>query len=264
MDKNYIYNKKNVIFMNKNSVIKIPVHSMKKAFFSYFAVLLSILVFLGIPYIYVTLPNIHYQGVIIYSIIFFASVVIFLLSFFLLYFKKNGYVSDIQITVSDITVTYRNKGKISNIITVPTEDITSFFADFEIWENTIKGHSALHYNLNLLISTSGSSIPITIDKNFCNPKSLMIKLLKYSHYIPNFSYKLSGEYVEEHPRIKEKYNRYLMYEPEMPLYKSLYKFWSVQSSGTKITFILIIFVLLSVLLMIIFIMFPEFIFFFQK
>jgi len=260
---NNAYNIKNVIFMNKNRVIKIPVHSMKKAFFSYFAVLLSILLMLGIPYIYITLINMRYQLVIIFSIIFFASIVIFCVIFFLFYSKKNGYVSDIQITVSDISITYRTKGKISNIITVPTEDIKSFFADFEIWENIFyhRGHrsSALQYNLNLLIETPAEPIPIPIDKNFCNPKSLMIKLLKYSHYIPNFSYKLSGEYVKEHPSIKEKYKRYLMGgHQKLPLYISLYKFWSELSSGTKITFILLVVIFLIVLLMIIFILFPEF------
>jgi len=264
MYNNNAYNIKNVIFMNKNRVIKIPVHSKIKIFIFFITLLVSASAIFTKLFTLIILDNINLPlpNFVFYCFIFLAMIGFGLIFAIPKIFNKKEYLSSIEIMPNDITLSYKVKDKISNIITIPTEDIKSFFAELKIKEHPFrKGYGMgykLYYELKILITT-GTPILITINNSLA--KSLMLNLTRYSSYIPNFSYQINGFYLGEEMEtpviasIKREIKYCAMHGKKMPLYKSLFNLWSAQNTVTKFVIILIILLFLYVILTI---LFPDF------
>ena len=257
MNKNPVYNNNKAIFMDKNRVIKIPVHSKIKIFV-FFIILLISSSALAADLIKVILNNFDIPDFVFY-LIFIAMIGLGLFVAIPKIFDKKGYLLTIKIAANDITLIYRANGKISNIITIPTEDIKSFFVKLEITENHIStpivNWIRLDYEMKIFIKTTCAPIPITINNYFFNAKSLMLNLTKYSYYIPKFSYKVEGYYPDEEDKthiidaIKKEFDYCARYGKKMPLYRNLFNFWSKLTLFDKILTIIVIFYILFLVLM---------------
>jgi len=267
MNKNPVYNNNKAIFMDKNRVIKIPVHSKVKIFLLFLILLTLVSAIVAFSFIQILISNTIDVPDFVFYPIFLVMIVLGSIIGLPKIFDKNGYLSTIKIAANDITLIYRANGKISNIITIPTENIKSFFVKLEITENHITAHRGnwirLDYEMKILIKTTVAPIKITINNYFCNAKSLMLNLTKYSYYIPKFSYKVEGYYPDEEDKthiidsVKKEFDYCATYGKKMPLYKILFNLWSPQTLVSKILIIILIFLFLYIMFQVLMGLFPD-------
>lgn len=163
-----------------------------------------------------------------------AALFVFLPLLFREVMKKGQYVSDLVVTDSFIQLIYKERGKITEIRTIESCDIKSIKVDVHI--NVVqlgRRRSAQVTNYVTIKLKSGDTIsfeasPSALEFSFCAYK-FILELLKVSHYLPNFKYKVHTE----EKSFEEDIRYFAQHGKRMPLTKRkggkflivLYAFW---------------------------------------
>ncbi len=127
-----------------------------------------------------------------------SALIVFIPFLFREVMKKGQYVSDLIVTDSYLQLLYKEKGKITEIKTIESFDIKSFKVDVHI--NVVqlcRRRSANVTNYVTIKLKSGDTIsfeasPSALEFSMCAYK-FILELLKVSHYLPNFKYKVHTE-----------------------------------------------------------------------
>ena len=156
-----------------------------------------------------------------------ATIIISLYSVFLIYVAygaftedEKAYVSDLEITNGDLAIIYKKKNKTIKTKVIPLADIKSFNVELELTVyysgRSIKLPST-NAKTQIIIKTTQERISFSSNTNYQS----VLRLFRNSCYIPNFSYELKGNYINELPYLKNEIEHNMVYRKKMTLSQSL-------------------------------------------
>lgn len=164
-----------------------------------------------------------------------------LIVLFVLLKNKREYLSRIEITNNEVTLIYKKRGITGAKYIIPKTDIRKFKVELKI--DVIKDLDVMtikKYAIYVSIETTKKLFRFSLQNWPNNAKSLLINLIKYSGYIPNFRYILSGSLNILHPEIKDEYEYVAIHGKQMPLIQRMSYIWKRYTVRQKIMVSLII------------------------
>lgn len=141
---------------------------------------------------------------------------------FFAYFKiiAKPYLSYLEIENGNLTLVFKKRTRIINTKVVPLKDIKAFdvVLDLNVRDISYRIHfPKICANTQIIIKTTQEIIPFSNKTKF----GFMLNLLRNSHYIPNFSYKINGNAIDELPHLKNEIEHNMVYRKKMTLSQSL-------------------------------------------
>ena len=229
--------------MEKHNSIKIPVQSLLKQTFFEIAITVAIMVLASLPFIGVvwiggadSSSNKYFYFLSLLTILFILIVILFKL------LDKEEYVSDMEIKDGNLILIYKSLLKIVGRQTIPINEIKSFFVEYEINQSGIGKRRRVSRTMFVDIETLKGPVNFSIKRDVRNAKNFLSDMILYSAYIPNFSYKIHGNYVETHPYIKNEFKHIEIHGKKMTKFESFWNTWSKRKWDESLTIILLFFI----------------------